>query len=161
MLAEIEMVYRFITEAVVYRSLPDCSYSFANDLDCHPEVKDLFHNTTEEVEAAIKKGLPAECPQLKIEAPANRYDLVCMEGILCALCTFLGKEDLPEYILAYPPGGEKDLITVTVSPETQHVRPFFACAVLRNVKFTPQSYASFIDLQAQPHSHYQLASSQM
>lgn len=31
------------------------------------------------------------------------------------------------------------------------IRPFFAGAVLRNVHFTPRSYASFIDLQDKLH----------
>ncbi|KAG1752659.1 uncharacterized protein EDB91DRAFT_1343671 [Suillus paluster] len=120
---------------------------------CFDYGLELDEDTTEEVEAAIKKGLPAERPQLKIEVPANRYDLVCIEGISRALRAFLGKEDPPQYRLAYPPGGEKDLITVTVSPETQRIRPFFACAVLRNIKFTPLSYASFIDLQDKLHQN--------
>lgn len=33
------------------------------------------------------------------------------------------------------------------------VRPLFACAILRNVKFTPRSYASFIDLQDKLHQN--------
>lgn len=120
---------------------------------CFDYGLELDEDTTAEVEAAIKKGLPAERPQLKIEVPANRYDLVCLEGIARALLAFLGKQDPPQYTLAYPPGGEKDLITVTVSQETQRVRPFFACAVLRNLKFTPMSYASFIDLQDKLHQN--------
>lgn len=120
---------------------------------CFDYGLELDEDTTAEVEAAIKKGLPAERPQLKIEVPANRYDLVCLEGIARALRAFLGKQDPPQYTFAYPPGGEKDLITVTVSQETQRVRPFFACAVLRNMKFTPMSYASFIDLQDKLHQN--------
>lgn len=120
---------------------------------CFDYGLELDEDTTAEVEAAIKKGLPAERPQLKIEVPANRYDLVCLEGIARALRTFLGKQDPPQYTLSYPPGGEKDLITVTVSQETQRVRPFFACAVLRNIKFTSMSYASFIDLQDKLHQN--------
>lgn len=33
------------------------------------------------------------------------------------------------------------------------VRPYFACAVLRNVKFTQRSYDSFIDLQEKLHQN--------
>ena len=39
------------------------------------------------------------------------------------------------------------LITLTVSKETAQIRPYVVAAVLRNVKFTQQSYNSFIDLQ--------------
>lgn len=46
-----------------------------------------------------------------------RYDLLCIEGIARALSVFLGKGKAPEYKLVLPPGGEKDLIEVTVAPE--------------------------------------------
>ncbi|VDC06286.1 unnamed protein product [Peniophora sp. CBMAI 1063] len=114
---------------------------------------ELDEDTTEEVEAAIKKGLPAERPQLKIEIPANRYDLLCIEGISRALRVFLGKGDAPSYKLAYPPGGEKDLIEVQLTKETAQIRPYFASAVLRNVTFTQRSYDSFIDLQDKLHQN--------
>ncbi|RDX55682.1 phenylalanyl-tRNA synthetase [Lentinus brumalis] len=114
---------------------------------------ELDEDTTAEVEEAKKKGLPAERPQLKIEIPANRYDLLCIEGIARAIRCFLGLDKPPQYKLAYPPGGEADLITATVSKETQQIRPFFACAVLRNVKFTERSYESFIDLQDKLHQN--------
>lgn len=114
---------------------------------------ELDEDTTEEVEAARKQGLPAERPQLKIEIPANRYDLLCIEGIARALKVFLGLEQAPHYKLVYPPGGEANLLTVTVAPETKQIRPYFACAILRNIKFNQISYDSFIDLQDKLHQN--------
>ncbi|KAI9512203.1 phenylalanyl-tRNA synthetase subunit beta [Russula earlei] len=114
---------------------------------------ELDEDTTGEVEAAIKQGLPAGRPQLKIEIPANRYDLLCIEGIARALRVFLKKEKAPEYKLVFPHGGEKGLIEVTVGPETAQVRPYFGSAVLRNVKFTQRSYESFLDLQDKLHQN--------
>ncbi|KAH9943394.1 phenylalanyl-tRNA synthetase [Epithele typhae] len=114
---------------------------------------ELDEDTTEEVEALKAKGLPTERPQLKIEIPANRYDLLCIEGIARALRVFLGLDKTPHYQLVYPAGGEADLITVTVGKETQQIRPYFASAVLRNVKFTERSYESFIDLQDKLHQN--------
>ncbi|KAH9045557.1 phenylalanyl-tRNA synthetase subunit beta [Lactarius pseudohatsudake] len=130
---------------------------------------ELDEDTTEEVEALIKQGLPAERPQLKIEIPANRwttryvttflivefafrYDLLCIEGIARALRVFLGKGKAPDYRLVHPTGGQS-LIEVTVAPETAQIRPYFGCAVLRNVKFTQRSYDSFIDLQDKLHQN--------
>ncbi|KAJ3896080.1 phenylalanyl-tRNA synthetase subunit beta [Lentinula edodes] len=123
------------------------------DTLCFEYGVELDEDTTAEVEEAIKKGLPTERPQLKIETPANRYDLLCIEGIARALKVFLGKEKAPKYMLVYPPKGESDLLTVTIHPETKQVRPLFACAILRNIKFTPRSYASFIDLQDKLHQN--------
>lgn len=96
---------------------------------------------------------PASEPhQLKIEVPANRYDLLCLEGIARALKHYLHPElGVPSYTLKpAPPDQER---VVRVSPETAQIRPYFASAILRNVKFTPLSYASFIDLQDKLHSN--------
>lgn len=120
---------------------------------CFDYGLELDEDTTEEVEEATRKGLPAERPQLKIEIPANRYDLLCIEGIARALRVFLGKSEAPLYRLVYPPVGESALLTVSISPETSKIRPLFACAILRNVKFTPRSYASFMDLQDKLHQN--------
>ncbi|KAL4076101.1 hypothetical protein V8B97DRAFT_1862934 [Scleroderma yunnanense] len=120
---------------------------------CFEYGLELDEDTTKEVEEAIKKGLPAERPQLKIEVPANRYDLLCIEGISRALCAFLGKEELPQYKLVYPAEGEQNIITMNIHPETKRVRPLIACAVLRNIRFTSRSYASFIDLQDKLHQN--------
>ncbi|TFK29380.1 phenylalanyl-tRNA synthetase subunit beta [Coprinopsis marcescibilis] len=120
---------------------------------CFDYGLELDEDTTKEVEEAIAKGLPAERPQLKIEIPANRYDLLCIEGISRALNVFLGRTEAPKYRLVYPEGGETELLTTTIDPETAQVRPLFACAVLRNVKFTERSYASFMDLQDKLHQN--------
>ena len=44
-----------------------------------------------------------------------RYDLLCIEGIARALRIFLGLDKPPQYKLKYPPGGEADLITTTMT----------------------------------------------
>ncbi|KAH9006970.1 phenylalanyl-tRNA synthetase subunit beta [Lactarius hatsudake] len=98
------------------------------------------------IELDEDQGLPAERPQLKIEIPANRYDLLCIEGIARALRVFLGKGKAPDYRLVHPTGGQSLI-------ETAQIRPYFACAVLRNVKFTQRSYDSFIDLQDKLHQN--------
>lgn len=120
---------------------------------CFEYGLELDEDTTTEVEEAIKQGLPAERPQLKIEVPANRYDLLCIEGIARALRIFLEKDPPPRYKLLQREGGDQNILTVTVSPETKEIRPYFACAILRNVKFTPRSYASFMDLQDKLHQN--------
>ncbi|KAK5135471.1 hypothetical protein LTR08_005259 [Meristemomyces frigidus] len=92
-----------------------------------------------------------EPAQLKIEIPANRYDMLCFEGIALNLNVFLGRQAMPTYTLKPPPGGA--LETVTVSPATAAVRPYFSCAILRGVQFTPARYASFIALQDKLHAN--------
>ncbi|EJD01421.1 phenylalanyl-tRNA synthetase subunit beta [Fomitiporia mediterranea MF3/22] len=120
---------------------------------CFDYGLELDDDTTEEVNEAIKKGLPAGRPQLKIEVAANRYDLLCIEGISRALRIYLGKDPATPYKLVYPPGGESQLVTTTIAPDTARIRPYFAGAILRNIKFTQRSYDSFIELQDKLHQN--------
>ncbi|KAK2767486.1 phenylalanine--tRNA ligase subunit beta [Arachnomyces sp. PD_36] len=92
-----------------------------------------------------------EPPQLKIEIPANRYDLLCFEGIALMLNIFLGRTPAPKYTLAAPPNGE--LQTITVKEDTMKVRPYVSGAVLRNVRFDQARYDSFIALQDKLHQN--------
>jgi phenylalanyl-tRNA synthetase beta chain len=92
-----------------------------------------------------------EPPQLKIEIPANRYDMLCFEGIALMLQIFLGKAPLPNYRLVEPPSGK--LQTLTVSKDTIAVRPYVSAAILRNIRFTQDSYDSFIALQDKLHAN--------
>jgi hypothetical protein len=54
----------------------------------------------------------AQPPQLKIEIPANRYDMLCFEGIALNLRVFLEKQKLPKWVPTPPAGGELQTITV-------------------------------------------------
>ncbi|GAA6009323.1 hypothetical protein JCM10207_004350 [Rhodosporidiobolus poonsookiae] len=90
--------------------------------------------------------------QLKIEVPANRYDLLCIEGIARALKLYLQPESgIPNYVLKPAPAGQERV--VKIKAETAQIRPYFASAILRNVKFDKLNYASFIDLQDKLHSN--------
>eukprot|EP01104_Vermistella_antarctica_P019072 TRINITY_DN7301_c0_g1_i1.p1 TRINITY_DN7301_c0_g1~~TRINITY_DN7301_c0_g1_i1.p1 ORF type:complete len:616 (+),score=150.69 TRINITY_DN7301_c0_g1_i1:66-1850(+) len=81
----------------------------------------------------------------KIDMPANRYDLLCFEGIQMALNVFLGRVPLPVYKTVKGP--EVMVVDKSVLP----VRPIVVCGVLRDITFTEKSYASFIDLQDKLH----------
>ena len=114
---------------------------------------ELDEVTSEKRQAEKEKGASAARePSLsdeviyKIEIPANRYDMLSVEGIARALRIFLGKARLPAYKLSKP------VHRLVVSPEVASVRPVVVAAVLRNISFTPASYASFIDLQDKIHN---------
>mgnify|MGYP001974034376 CR=1 FL=1 len=66
----------------------------------------------------------------KIDIPANRYDLLCHEGISKALNVFMGRCPSPTFRLIEPANGAPRQKMV-VKPETLLVRPFVVCAVLR------------------------------
>ncbi|KAI0603310.1 beta subunit of phenylalanyl-tRNA synthetase [Biscogniauxia sp. FL1348] len=105
---------------------------------------------TENDERPIVDGVQ-EPPQLKIEIPANRYDMLCFEGIALMLNIFQGRQPTPNFRLSQPPSG--DLQTITVLEDTMKVRPLVAGAILRNVKFTQKTYDSFIALQDKLHAN--------
>ncbi|RYP48818.1 hypothetical protein DL768_005326 [Monosporascus sp. mg162] len=105
---------------------------------------------TENEERPVVNG-EQEPPQLKIEIPANRYDMLCFEGISLMLNIFREKQPTPEFKLVEPANGE--LQTITVSESTAAVRPLIAGAILRNVKFTQKRYESFIALQDKLHQN--------
>ena len=92
---------------------------------------------------------PKEEVVYKIEIPANRYDILCLEGLARALNVFLGREKPPEFGLLPPPSG--GFYTMTVEPATAQIRPFIVAAVLRNCTFDDRSYNSFLDLQDRMH----------
>ena len=88
----------------------------------------------------------------KIDIPANRYDLLCHEGISKALNVFLGKCPPPTFRLVEPPNNAPRQKMIQ-KPETLLVRPFIVCAILRGVKFDEARYNSFIDLQDKLHQN--------
>jgi len=85
----------------------------------------------------------------KIEVPANRYDLLCMEGLGQALRVFKGIEKPPKYQIKRA----KNQIVLKVEKPTREIREFVVAAVLRNVTFDQDSYARFIDLQDKLHQN--------
>ena len=105
---------------------------------------------TSEQKRAIVDGVE-EPAELKIEIGANRYDMLCFEGIAMNLNVFLGRQAMPSYSLKPPLDGK--LEQVTVHKDTARIRPYFSCAVLRNIKFTKERYESFIALQDKLHQN--------
>ncbi|KAJ2907236.1 phenylalanyl-tRNA beta subunit [Zalerion maritima] len=105
---------------------------------------------TENEERPVVNGVQ-EPPQLKIEIPANRYDMLCFEGIALMLKIFLDKVPIPKYKFVEPADG--NLQSITVTEDTAKVRPLVAGAILRNITFTKENYESFIGLQDKLHQN--------
>lgn len=90
-----------------------------------------------------------ERPQLKIEIPANRYDMLCIEGIAQALNEFLDRKEAANFKL----NPEVPQTSLTIDQSTEAIRPYAAAAILRGVKFDERRYASFIALQDKLHTN--------
>lgn len=90
-----------------------------------------------------------ERPQLKIEIPANRYDMLCIEGIAQALNEFLGRTEAANFTLK----PETPKVKLTIDKSTEQIRPYAAAAILNGVTFDERKYASFIALQDKLHTN--------
>jgi len=86
----------------------------------------------------------------KIEIGANRYDLLCLEGLVRNLLIFQRKMKIPMY---KPLKNPKEGQTLVIDKSTASIRPHCVAAVLRNVCFTKERYDSFIDLQDKLHQN--------
>uniref|UniRef100_A0A8D3BGD0 Phenylalanine--tRNA ligase beta subunit n=1 Tax=Scophthalmus maximus TaxID=52904 RepID=A0A8D3BGD0_SCOMX len=87
----------------------------------------------------------------KIDVPANRYDLLCLEGLVRGLQVFKNKVEAPRYRRVSPVSGAPQKLIIT--KETAAVRPHAVAAVLRNITFTQERYDSFIELQEKLHQN--------
>ncbi|XP_024972528.1 phenylalanine--tRNA ligase beta subunit, cytoplasmic isoform X2 [Cynara cardunculus var. scolymus] len=87
----------------------------------------------------------------KIDIPANRYDLLCLEGLVQSLRIFCGVDSVPKYTLADI--SKELMLKMHVKPETSVIRPYVVCAVLRGITFNEARYNSFIDLQDKLHQN--------
>ncbi|CAM0140634.1 phenylalanine--tRNA ligase subunit beta [Umbelopsis sp. WA50703] len=136
-----------VDKELLYKSLGK-SYSTEEFRElCFHFGIELEEDTSETV---VKDGQTIEKPLLKVDISANRYDLLCQEGIARALRVFLKLGTVPVYRLVKPVG---DLEKIVVHPDTAKIRPFVVGAILRNIKFNEDSYNSFIDLQDKLHNN--------
>ncbi|XP_076472413.1 phenylalanine--tRNA ligase beta subunit-like [Babylonia areolata] len=104
-------------------------------------------------EQGVAKAVGAsEVVEYKIDIPANRYDLLCLEGLVRGLLVFKEKIKVPHYTLTKPPSGQS-VQQLFIKPATAEVRPFAVAAVLRDITLTQESYTSFIDLQDKLHQN--------
>lgn len=85
----------------------------------------------------------------RIDIPANRYDLLCLEGLVSGLMVFQKKQNPPRYVRIESANIQK----ITVKESTGLIRPFVVAAVLRNVKLDKERYDRFIDLQDKLHQN--------
>ena len=132
--------------AAAEEEFDELCFEFGIELDEVTSEKQMLRKELGETEAGIDED---DEVLYKIDIPANRYDLLCIEGIARGLNVFLGNQANPTYALTAPPAK----LTMTVKPETAMIRPFVVCAVLRGVTFTPENYKSFIDLQDKLHTN--------
>ncbi|PNY07083.1 putative phenylalanine-tRNA ligase beta subunit-like protein, partial [Trifolium pratense] len=142
-----DLLFAALGKTYTQEEFEDLCFDFGIELD------DV---TTEKAIVRKEKHLEEEADEdeeviYKIDIPANRYDLLCLEGLAQALRVFCGIQEIPTYKLA---DISKDaMLKMHVKPETSLIRPFVVCAVLRGLTFDKARYNSFIDLQDKLHQN--------
>ncbi|ERL90480.1 hypothetical protein D910_07829 [Dendroctonus ponderosae] len=123
-------------------------FEFGLELDEVTTEKQML--TKEQGDSQLSAGL-SEDVIYRVDIPANRYDLLCLEGLVLGLKIFQGIIPPPQYkVIKLTDGSVEKLV---VKPDTEKIRPFVVAAILRNLSFTQDSYNSFIDLQDKLHQN--------
>ncbi|EDX14195.1 GD18307 [Drosophila simulans] len=124
----------------------DLCFAFGLELDEVTTEKQML--TKEQGDVAVAANA---CEEIiyRIDIPANRYDLLCLEGLVTGLLVFQGKLKPPKFQFVEPAKRQ----VLKIDPSTAQIRPYAVAAVLRNVTFTQASYNSFIDLQDKLHQN--------
>jgi len=138
-------LYRRLEKEYTLEEFEDLCFEYGIELD---EVTSEWEMKAAEQGEAAATGADKSVIY-KIDIPANRPDLLCMEGIARALKVFIGKQKRPEFNVVVP----AQPLRMKVKAETGMIRPHVVCAVLRGINFTEQSYQSFIDLQTRLHQN--------
>ncbi len=86
--------------------------------------------------------------EIEIEVFPNRPDLLSYEGFKRAFLGFLGKQKgMKEYKLNKP---ERDYY-VTIDSSVKNVRPYTACAIVKDLKFDDEKIREIVDIQEKLH----------
>ncbi|CRK42355.1 hypothetical protein BN1708_016925, partial [Verticillium longisporum] len=88
-------LYKALGQNFTTEEFEDLCFEFGIELD----------EDTENDDRPIVDGVQAP-PELKIEIPANRYDMLCFEGIALMLNIFREKTPSPNYKLVEPKNPE-------------------------------------------------------
>lgn len=140
-------LYERLGRSYSQEKFEDLCFDFGIELDDVTSEKERVRKEQGE-EAAMTLEL-SEDVEYKIEIPANRYDLLCLEGLARALRVFLKLDPSPQYRLTSPVHPQR----IVVEASTEQIRPFCVAAVLRNVSFDETCYKSFIQLQEKLHQN--------
>uniref|UniRef100_A0A8C3URX7 Phenylalanine--tRNA ligase beta subunit n=1 Tax=Catharus ustulatus TaxID=91951 RepID=A0A8C3URX7_CATUS len=142
-----ELLFRALGRSYTDEEFDELCFEFGLELDEITSEKDIISKEKGEEKA---KGA-SDVVLYKIDVPANRYDLLCLEGLVRGLQVFKERINLPKFEKIIPAEGEGQRLIVT--EQTAQIRPHAVAAVLRNITFTKDRYDSFIDLQEKLHQN--------
>lgn len=121
-------------------------FSFGIELDEITSDRSIFEKEHSTSESVTNSESYSEEILYRIEIPANRYDLLSVEGLSMALKAFIRSTTFPDFKIL-----KNSQVTVHVLPNAFQVRPYFFSAILNNITFDSYSYDSFIKYQDKLH----------
>ena len=137
-----EKLFEQIGESFTDEKFDEICFEFGIELDEITSEQEIYQNEQKKENKELSKEV-----LYKIEVPANRYDLLCLEGLAISLRVFLGKSQITKYIVS--PSREQFIVDKSV----ETIRPFGMSAILRNISFTEESLIGFMELQDKLHSN--------
>ncbi|KAM9733543.1 phenylalanine--tRNA ligase beta subunit isoform 1-T1 [Menidia menidia] len=142
-----DLLFKALGKAYTDEEFDELCFEFGLELDEITSEKELIGRE----QGDGKASAASDVILYKIDVPANRYDLLCLEGLVRGLQVFKNQVEAPRYRRVSPVSGEPQRLIVT--KETAAVRPHAVAAVLRNITFTQERYDSFIELQEKLHQN--------
>ncbi|KAI1893198.1 hypothetical protein AGOR_G00121230 [Albula goreensis] len=142
-----DLLFQALGRTYTDEEFDELCFEFGLELDEITSERDIISREQGDVKA---EGA-SDVILYKIDVPANRYDLLCLEGLVRGLQVFKERAEAPRYRRVSAASGEPQRLIIT--EETAAVRPHAVAAVLRNITFTPERYDSFIELQEKLHQN--------
>ena len=141
-----DALFKAIGQSFTDEEFENLCFEFGIELDEVTSEKEMFQNEQK------KEGFNLSSEVVyKIEVAANRYDLLCLEGLALALRVFLEKQKMPDIKpLNVLSEEERQLI---VYESVNEVRPIGLAAILRDINFTDETLKGFMDLQDKLHNN--------
>ncbi|XP_071945670.1 phenylalanine--tRNA ligase beta subunit-like [Antedon mediterranea] len=143
------LLFEALSKTYTDDEFADLCFDYGLELDEVTSEKEML--AKEQGENKASTSLASDIIIYRIDIPANRYDLLCLEGLARGLLIFLKKAEAPRYKALPPPDGQMQRLYI--KPATKQVRPHAVAAILRNVTITKEVYDSFIDLQDKLHQN--------
>ncbi|XP_037089037.1 phenylalanine--tRNA ligase beta subunit-like [Pollicipes pollicipes] len=142
-----DLLFQALGRSYTEEEFNDLCFEFGLELDEVTTEKQMISKE----QGGDRSSGASEDVIFKVDIPANRYDLLCLEGLTRGLLVFQGKLAIPRYRAVQPRSGTMQRLII--KPDTGKIRPHAVAAVLRGVTFTQAIYDSFIDLQDKLHQN--------
>jgi phenylalanyl-tRNA synthetase beta chain len=84
---------------------------------------------------------------IEIEIFPNRPDLLSLQGYLRSFLCFLNKKKIPRYNAEKPEKNYK----VRIDKSVKKIRPYTACAIVKNLRFNDEKIKEIVDIQEKLH----------